>query len=120
MMVGALADTASEGGGIGLSELILQAMLPPAPPGKPDLSLHAASPEAGASAGGSVGMDEPQIHARIEGREDLSGVARGAVGDPAESARWGAPSRVLTEARPGPMLEGGARALGAAREGSGR
>lgn len=29
MMVGALADSAAEGGGIGLAELILQAMLPP-------------------------------------------------------------------------------------------
>jgi Rod binding domain-containing protein len=31
MMVSALADTAAEGGGIGLSEVILKAMLPPAP-----------------------------------------------------------------------------------------
>jgi flagellar protein FlgJ len=32
MMVGALADTAAEGGGIGLAELILKAMLPPVTP----------------------------------------------------------------------------------------
>lgn len=53
MMVSALADTASEGGGIGLSELILKAMMPPAPQGSPDLSSPAVAsqgPTAGAGA----------------------------------------------------------------------
>jgi Rod binding domain-containing protein len=119
MMVSALADTASEGGGIGLSELILKAMLPPSPQGKPDLSLHAAAPNAAA----------PHAGATSAGGEQ-AGVASGALGDPAAApadtvpwarARWGTPSRVLTEARPAPMLEVGAMGrAGAIREGSGR
>jgi Rod binding domain-containing protein len=110
MMVSALADTASEGGGIGLSELILKAMLPPSPQGQPDLALHAAAASAAAT------------HAA---NEDVgaAGAASGAVGDPAPwaRARWGTPSRVLTEARSAPMLEVGASGhAGAVREGSGR
>jgi flagellar protein FlgJ len=131
MMVSALADTASEGGGIGLSELILKAMLPPSPQGKPDLSLHAAAPNAAA----------PHPIATSAGGAQV-GAARGALGDPAAAsappdtlpldtlpldtvpwarAHWGTPSRVLTEARPAPMLEVGAMGrAGAIREGSGR
>lgn len=104
MMVSALADTASEGGGIGLSELILKAMLPPSPQGKPDLSLHAAAPNAAAP-------NPVATHAAGE-RDDTVPWAR---------ARWGTPSRVLTEARPAPMLGVDATGhVGANREGSSR
>ncbi len=121
MMVSALADTASEGGGIGLSELILKAMLPPSPQGTPDLSLHAAAPNAAARHAVATSAGGEQV-----------GAASGALGDPAAApappdtapwarARWGTPSRVLTEARPAPMLEVGAMGrAGAIREGSGR
>lgn len=112
MMVSALADTASEGGGIGLSELILKAMLPPSPQGTPDLPLHAAAPSAAATRSAS---------------EDVGagGAASGAPNDPAASpwasSRWGTPGRVLTEARSAPMLEVGASGHArAVREGSGR
>jgi peptidoglycan hydrolase FlgJ len=35
MMVGALADGAAEGGGIGLADVVFKAMLPPAAPAQP-------------------------------------------------------------------------------------
>jgi flagellar protein FlgJ len=46
MMVGALADTASEGGGIGLAEIVLKAMLPVGGSGaaKPAPAPHVAAP----------------------------------------------------------------------------
>jgi Rod binding domain-containing protein len=112
MMVSALADTASEGGGIGLSELILKAMLPPSPQRQPDLALHS-----------SLHSAAPSAAVTRAANEDV-GATSGALGDPAAPwarARWGTPSRVLTEARPGPMLEGGAsKHAGAVREGNGR
>jgi peptidoglycan hydrolase FlgJ len=77
MMVSALADTASEGGGIGLSELISRAMMPPLPQGKPDLSQPDSASQMGASR-------SPEA--------------------PARSARLGVASRVLTEARSATML----------------
>jgi peptidoglycan hydrolase FlgJ len=52
MMVGALADTAAEGGGIGLSELILKAMLPPSAPAKPDLTAARIGAPSGVPSGG--------------------------------------------------------------------
>jgi len=112
MMVSALADTASEGGGIGLSELILKAMLPPSPRGEPDLSLHAAAPTAAA----------PRAESEDVGAAGAASVALDdASASPWARARWGTPSRVLTEARPAPMLEVGAMGhAGAIREGSGR
>jgi Rod binding domain-containing protein len=70
MMVGALADTAAEGGGIGMSDLILKAMLPEPPQGKPDLSHSDPSSQVGALHSGGV---------------------------PIGSARLGMASRVLTE-----------------------
>jgi Rod binding domain-containing protein len=101
MMVSALADTASEGGGIGLSELILKAMLPPSPQGKPDLSLHA--PDAA--------PPDPAV-TRAAGEQDTAPSAR---------TRLGTPSRVLTEARPAPMLGSDVTGhVGANREGSSR
>jgi Rod binding domain-containing protein len=73
MMVGALADTAAEGGGIGLSELILKAMMPPAPQGKPDLS-HQDRPDPisqkGASAGG--GLTEARPATILDGNQSTS------------------------------------------------
>jgi Rod binding domain-containing protein len=121
MMVSALADTASQGGGIGLSEVILKAMLPPPPQGKPDLSAHAAAPAAShaGTSPESVGGDGS---ARVgsSGWAGSSAEAAG-LGDPAASLRWGAASRVLTEALRAPMLESSAKGLaGAIREGSGR
>jgi Rod binding domain-containing protein len=72
MMVGALADGAAEGGGIGLSELILRAMLPPpVQQSRPDLS-HETSSQMGA------------LHQS---------------GEQTASSRLGVAGRVLTEAR---------------------
>jgi flagellar protein FlgJ len=50
MMVSALADSAAASGGIGLADIIFQAMMPPAPPGAPSSTGAAAAPagEAGA------------------------------------------------------------------------
>jgi peptidoglycan hydrolase FlgJ len=59
MMVGALADTAAEGGGIGLSELILKAMLPPTAQAKPDLT-GAATSGAGASRDATLPAASPE------------------------------------------------------------
>jgi Rod binding domain-containing protein len=132
MMVGALADTASEGGGIGLRDLILKAMLPPAPQGKPDLASHAAVSGAavsGAAVSGAAVSGAAVSHAAgsASGSEGLgAGPAQGGPGDPARTthlgtARWGTASRVLTEARRAPMLEGNARGLaGSIPEGNGR
>ena len=85
MMVGALADTAAEGGGIGMSELILKAMMPDPPQAKPDLSHQEPTSQMGAlHSGGHSGGH--------------SGSA------PTGSARLGVASRVLTEARSATML----------------
>jgi Rod binding domain-containing protein len=104
MMVSALADTASEGGGIGLSELILKAMLPPSAQAEPNAALHAAAPSGAEPRAAEPEAPGPHV-----------------AGPSTARARWGNPSRVLTEARPAPMLEGsGAGHAGAIREGSGR
>jgi len=84
MMVSAMADTATEGGGIGLSELILQAMMPPAPQAKPDLS--------------GQGSAHPLGTARPATPPGLDLDATTAAGLPSRSARLGSPGRVLTEA----------------------
>lgn len=110
MMVGALADTASEGGGIGLSEVILKAMLPPSPQERPDLSLHAAAPMASSS---------PRAEGVRPVTIDPTGL-EGVLGDPASTSRFGSPARVLTEARRAPMLESGVRPGAPVPEGSGR
>lgn len=89
MMVGALADTAAEGGGIGLSEVILKAMMPPAPQARPHLSQQDASP-LGASAGPQMGTSHSN-ESRAEG--------------PARSDRLGASSRLLTIAHSTPILD---------------
>lgn len=118
MMVSALADTASEGGGIGLSELILQAMLPPAPQPKLELPAPPESPPGGGGAASSAG-DARAI-------AGFDGGSSGTVGAPQGASSWGAPGRVLTEARRAPMLEKAtglaAPALGGRtpEEGSGR
>lgn len=83
MMVSALADTAAEGGGIGLSEVILKAMMPPSPQGKPDLTHQAPMSRDGANAAAGFPMD----HHRL-----TTGVL------PARSARIGAASPSLTSA----------------------
>lgn len=114
MMVSALADTASEGGGIGLSELILKAMLPPSPAGKPDLSSHAAAAGAAASTAGSRGAT-PEA-----GASGALGQAAASPPVPWAGARVGSPSRVLTEALRAPMLEGTPGLGGAVREGRDR
>jgi Rod binding domain-containing protein len=77
MLVGALADTAAEGGGIGLRELISRAMMPPVPPVEPDLSHQVPTSQLGA------------LH-----------IGEHSGGDPARSARLGVASHVLTQARP--------------------
>jgi Rod binding domain-containing protein len=77
MMVSALADTAAEGGGIGLSEVILKAMLPPTPPGA------AAPGPVNAAANPAAAEAAPQAETQTS---------------PARSSRLGAASQVLTEA----------------------
>jgi flagellar protein FlgJ len=81
MMVGALADTAAEGGGIGLSELILKAMMPEPAQAKPDLSQQEPTSQMGALHSGGHSQNAPT-----------------------GSARLGVASRVLTEARSATML----------------
>jgi Rod binding domain-containing protein len=124
MMVSALADTASEGGGIGLRDLILKAMLPPAPQGTPHVSLHAAAPEAAppdAAASTAVSAGNGSAGNGNAGGANAGSANAGSVGEPAVSMRWGAPSRVLTEARRAPMLGDNATGrAGAIREGNGR
>lgn len=88
MMVGALADTAAESGGIGLSELILKAMMPPADQGTPDLSHQGQS------------LERPSFQSGA-----LPG-AEASAGTLTQSARLGSPGRVLTEARPGTASPG--------------
>lgn len=110
MMVSALADTASEGGGIGLSELILKAMMPPAPQGMPELPLHAESLQP-ATASADPGEPAP-------------GGAHGHIGEPAGSSRMGSSrmgssSRVLTSGHRAPML-GVASGAASTREGNHR
>ena len=115
MMVSALADTAAEGGGIGLRDLITRAMLPAAPQGRPDLShatlshyplSHAGAALPGTSASGSLpgapsldgAFQSDALDAALPGpRLDRSLVDR-------VSERLGVTSRVLTQARPSPML----------------
>jgi flagellar protein FlgJ len=115
MMVGALADTAAEGGGIGLSELILKAMLPPAAQATPDLSA-AGTAQPGAlqpatnTAGASTVPDATS--AALE-----ASLATASL--PIRSTRIGAPGRALTDARSGLMLMGPSGA-GMFREGNGR
>ncbi|HTV17896.1 MAG TPA: rod-binding protein [Polyangiaceae bacterium] len=123
MMVSALADTASEGGGIGMSELILKAMMPPAPQEKPDLSLHAGSPHAGsphtlappsAAAAAAASTDATGE------RDGPSGVHHGSLGEPGGSSRWGSSSRVLTSTQRAPMLGVATGAAASTREGNHR
>ena len=99
MMVGALADTAAEGGGIGLRDLITRAMLPPAPQGKPDLgqaALERGAARNAPSPGGVFHSDADPVQSSA------------AFGSPSPAARvsdrLGVASRVLTQARSAPML----------------
>jgi peptidoglycan hydrolase FlgJ len=85
MMVSALADTAAEGGGIGLSEVILKAMLPPTPQGKPDLSSQAPPFQDGATPAAGFPMERQRL---------TSGVL------PARSARLGVAGPSMTSAHP--------------------
>jgi Rod binding domain-containing protein len=104
MMVGALADTAAQGGGIGLSELILKAMMPPPEQGTPDLSHQ----------GESLDRPPSQMGALRPGEHP--------AGMPTRSARLGSASRVLTEARSGTTLldRGGQLPAVGLSEGNGR
>jgi hypothetical protein len=122
MMVSAMADKAAEGGGIGLSELILKAMLPPTPHGKPDLSQSMGALQgvqhSDASASGvdpldrlasAVSENHVSLNRMSPNRMTPSGAfpieaGQPATGLPGGSARLGAPSQVLTEARPARML----------------
>ncbi len=52
MMVSALADNAAASGGIGLADIIFQAMMPPAPPGSPAAAAGAETPDASIAAEG--------------------------------------------------------------------
>jgi Rod binding domain-containing protein len=100
MMVGALADTAAEGGGIGLRDLITRAMLPPAPQGKPDLTQAALERGAARNAASPAGV----FHSDALDAAQSSA----ALGSPSPAARisdrLGVASRVLTQARSAPML----------------
>jgi Rod binding domain-containing protein len=112
MMVSAMADKAAEGGGIGLSELILKAMLPPTPPGKLELSQGLGALQgvqhAGASASGADPLDRLASAVSPNGVTSSGALPRGAgelsTGLSGGSNRLGAPSQVLTEARPARML----------------
>jgi flagellar protein FlgJ len=99
MMVGALADTAAEGGGIGLSELILKAMLPPSAPVKPDLTAAGAS-----HAGVSRGATLPSASTAAPEATATGSTPEASL--PIRSAPVGAPSGGLTEAPPGLMVVG--------------
>lgn len=110
MMVSAMADKAAEGGGIGLSELILKAMLPPAAQGKLDLAPYGGAspvPAAGASTSGADPLD--RLASAVSSSDAASasfptGAVEGAASLPTGSARLGVASQVLTEARPARML----------------
>jgi flagellar protein FlgJ len=97
MMVGALADTAAEGGGIGLSELILKAMLPPSVDAKPQLASAS-----GAAQPGALQAATPTAPDVASAAFEAS-VAMKSL--PNRSSRIGTPSRALTEARSRLMLE---------------
>jgi Rod binding domain-containing protein len=104
MMVGALADTAAEAGGIGLSEMILKAMMPSPAQGTPDLSHQGESLDRLPSQMGALRAEEH------------------AAAMPIRSARLGSSSRVLTEARLGTTLldRGGQPPAVGLSEGNGR
>jgi len=135
MMVSALADTAAEGGGIGLRALITRAMLPPAPQGRPNLS-HAAGAQPAAphaelatpemrrsAASGAMSPGATPLGGAFLGATSLdgsfafdtfeSGLSAEQVGPRLDrttlehvSERLGVTGRVLTVARPSPMLSG--------------
>ena len=115
MMVSALADTASEGGGIGLSEVILKAMMPPAAQGTPDLALHAGSPRTDLQQGEAPLA--PAVADATGERDGPSSVHEALVAEPASSSRWGSASRVLTSARRAPILGIETGAAASSREG---
>jgi Rod binding domain-containing protein len=117
MMVSAMADKAAEGGGIGLSELILKAMMPPTPQGKIELSQPVAATQGAQPSSASTSATDPLD--RLASTVAMSGMTPGgafpggafpsgagvsAPGLLSGSARLGAPSQVLTEARPARML----------------
>ena len=102
MMVNALADTASEGGGIGLRDLITRAMLPPAPQGKPQLP-GAAPSGLGAAQSDALGAAF-QSDALGATTSALGGLPEPAFGPSSASKRLGVESHVLTRARAAPML----------------
>jgi peptidoglycan hydrolase FlgJ len=62
MMVGALADNMAASGGIGLADIIFQAMMPPAPPAAPSLAPVSTS----ASGAGEAGAT-PQLLPALPG-----------------------------------------------------
>ncbi len=106
MMVSAMADKAAEGGGIGLSELILKAMLPPAPQGKRELSQQIGAVQGASHSGAASGVDPlDQLASAVSASGlALSGPIHGRASLPTGSARLGVASEVLTEARPARML----------------
>lgn len=63
MMVGALADSAAASGGIGLADIIFQAMMPPAPPGTPNVGAASAGTPASAGESGAT----PQLLPALPG-----------------------------------------------------
>jgi len=106
MMVSALADTAAEGGGIGLRDLITRAMLPAAAEGRPELSRagvshSGVSPEA-TSASGAMSLDGAFQSDALDAASPGPRLDRNLVDR--VSDRLGVTSRVLTQARLSPML----------------
>lgn len=106
MMVNALADTAAEGGGIGLRDLITRAMLPPAPQGKPH--VHGMAPsEPGAAQSAPLGS---VFQSDALGKAPASALGMSIEPTLGPSLRAGASERlgveghVLTRARPALML----------------
>jgi flagellar protein FlgJ len=97
MMVSALADTAAEGGGIGLSELILKAMLPPGAQTKPVLGSASGTPQPGALQAATPAAPDVTT-AAFEASLAMQSL-------PNRSSRIGTPSRALTEARSRLMLD---------------
>ena len=120
MMVSAMADKAAEGGGIGLSEMILKAMLPGAHEPKLALSPHVGAmpgpSHAGARTPGADPLDRLASALSSMGsdaatdRHDTTPTGafpRGALDAaslPGGSARLGVASPVSTEARPARTL----------------